>query len=513
LEEEMKEKIIYIFWSVTFLLAGIGLLTGTIDLQGHSSQTRFIVEMVASVAFVVTYCLAGTKKWGWLLPAFVLAGMAVDLSSELYHTFLSQPNGVPILIGVALWFLTGFLIERRRWVLLIPAYSLVIAAVETAINTILVPTLLHGQSKPLLLAFSSGAGLMIMLALPFFVVYVVSKKSWWALIPAGALTSLAVMIALPILVQDQHNTHIGLYSGVMCLGLAATFAILWQRRKTERTDWAKYPAAGMFVLSILAFILGDRWNILSDQTQAIAFAVASVAFSVAYLVNGHRKWGWLFPALICAAMSLTLWMSINNMDDTPWIGLPILASIALPFYVGSVVEPKNRWLFIPAFMTTLVMIMSMATDSDYEGVVVMFTFALPFFAAYFWSKKNWWAFIPAGIFASIGVVALLEIVVPHADYIAPPFAMEWGVYTWVLFFGFAAAFGIPWFRREDQLSSLTKYPAVGFAVLAILNLVLAEKFQEYWLASLMFVIAGLFLLAILDRKMLATGQRSGEIKV
>src|SRR5512139_124035 len=101
----MKEKIIYIFWGIVFLLAGIGLLTGYIDVEELTNQTWFIVEVVASAAFVVSYFLAGTNKWGWLLPAFVLAGMAIDISSELYHTFLSQPNGVPILIGIALWFL------------------------------------------------------------------------------------------------------------------------------------------------------------------------------------------------------------------------------------------------------------------------------------------------------------------------------------------------------------------------------------------------------------------------
>ena len=154
----------------------------------------------------------------------------------------------------------------------------------------------------------------------------------------------------------------------------------------------------------------------------------------------------------------------------------------------------------------------MATDSDYEGVVVMFTFSLPFFAVYFWSKKNWWAFIPAGVFASIGLVALLEIVVPHADYIAPPFAMEWGVYTWVLFLGFAVAFGIPWLRRKDQPSSWTKYPAVGFLALAILNFILAEHFQEYWLATIMLVIGGIFLLAIFIKKIPAAGQAVPEIK-
>jgi hypothetical protein len=512
LEEEMKEKIIYIFWGAVFLLAGLGMLTGYIDFQDLSDRTIFIVEILASAAFVVTYFLAGTKKWGWLLPAFVLAGMAVDLSSELYHSFLSQPNGVPIMIGIALWFLTGFLIDRRHWGLLVPAYILVIAAVETEINTILLPSILRGQSVPFLLAFSSGAGMMIMLALPFFVVYVVSKKSWWALIPAGAFTSIAVIIVLPFLVSDEHNSQYGLYSGVLCLGLAATFGILWLRRKTDPTDWAKYPAAGLFVLSILAFILGDAWNTLSDQTKAIAFAVASSVFFVCYLVNGFRKWGWLFPALVCAAMSLTIWMSINNMEDTPWIGLPFLASVALPFYVGFAIEPKHKWLLIPAFILTLVMIISMSTESDYEGVLVMFTFSLPFFGAYFWSRKNWWAFIPAGVFASIGVVALLDIVIPREDYFAPQGTLEWGVYAWVLFLGFAATFMIPWLLRKDQPSGWTKYPAVGFLALAILNFVLAEKFEEYWLASIMFVIAGLFLLALLDKKMTITGQRSREIK-
>ena len=510
----MKEKIIYIFWCVVFLLAGVGLLTGYIDFQEIPDQTWFIVEIVVSAAFVVTYFLAGTNKWGWLLPAFVLAGMAVDLSSELYHTLLSQLNGVPIMIGIALWFLTGFLIDRKRWGLLIPGYILIIAAIETVINTLIVPSILHGENNvSFLLAFSSGAGLMFMLALPFFVVYFVSKKSWWALIPAGSLTSLGLAIALNFLIQDKQNTHVGIFTGVLLLGLSITLGILWLRRKTQPTDWAKYPAAGLFVLAILAFILGNSWNTLSDQTKAIAFAVASAVFFVCYLVNGLRKWGWLFPALFCAAMSLTIWMSMNNMEDTPWMGLPILASIALPFYVGFAIEPKNRWLLIPAFITTMIMIISMSTDSDYEGVVVMFTFSLPFFAGYFWSKMNWWAFIPAGFFASIGVVSLLEIVVPHEDYFAPQGTLEWGVYAWVLFLGFAASFGIPWLRRKDQPSSWTKYPAVGFLALAILNFVLAEKFQEYWLPSIMFVVGGLFLMAIFNKKLPVVGPRTPEIKV
>jgi len=509
----MKEKIIYIFWGVMFLLIGAGLLVGIIDYQEIPEKTWFIIEIVGSAAFVVTYFLVGTKKWGWLLPAFVLAGMAVDLSSELYHTFLAQPNGVPIMIGIALWFLTGFLIDRRRWGLLIPAYIMVFAAVETVVNTMVVPSILRGEDNAsFLFALTSGAATMLMLALPFFVVYFVSKKSWWALIPAGTFTSIGLVITLDFFIQGNPDTQTGILSGVLLLGVAATFGILWLRRTTVPTDWAKYPAAGLFVLSILAFILGDAWNSLSVQTKAIVFAVASGVFFVCYLVTGLRKWGWLFPTLFCAAMALTIWMSMNNMEDTPWIGLPVLASFALPFYVGFALEPKHRWLLIPAFVTTMVMVMSMATDSDYEGVVVMFTFALPFFAVYFWSRKNWWAFIPAGIFASIGVVALLDNVAPRDDYIAPQGTLEWGVYTWVLLLGFAAAFGVPWLRRKDQPSGWTIYPAIGFLALAILNLILGEHFQEYWLACTMLVTGCAILLAVFTRKQPAARIQTPEIR-
>jgi FtsH-binding integral membrane protein len=125
-----------------------------------------------------------------------------------------------------------------------------------------------------------------------------------------------LVIIISILIKDDLNTRAGMISGVLLLGLAATFGVLWLRRKNQPTDWAKYPAVGLFVLSILAFILGDAWNALTDRTKAIVFAVASAVFLVCYLLTGLRKWGWLFPILFCAAISLTMWMSINNLEDT-----------------------------------------------------------------------------------------------------------------------------------------------------------------------------------------------------
>ena len=41
----MKEKIIYIFWGVVFLLTGVGLLTGYIDFQELPDRTIFFIEI------------------------------------------------------------------------------------------------------------------------------------------------------------------------------------------------------------------------------------------------------------------------------------------------------------------------------------------------------------------------------------------------------------------------------------------------------------------------------------
>jgi hypothetical protein len=142
----------------------------------------------------------------------------------------------------------------------------------------------------------------------------------------------------------------------------------------------------------------------------------------------------------------------------------------------------------------------------------MFMFALPFFVVYFLSKKSWWAIIPAGVFTTIGLVSLLDVLIPHQEYARLPNTMSWGVYTWVLFLGFAATFGVPWLRHKTEHTDWAKYPALGFLALAVLFLVLGERFQEFWLASVMFVVGGLFLLAILDKKVLTINQRTPEIK-
>ena len=447
----MKEKIVYIFWAIVFLLVGIGSLAGYFDLIHSSLHDLFVVYMVASGGFIISYLLVGIRKWGWLLPALVLAGMAVDISPEFNALLHVQPNGVPIMASIAVWFIIGYLINRKHWWLLIPAYILILAAVETAINTSIPSSFLHGASKStFLVAYSSGAGIMFLLSVPFFVVYFMSKKSWWSLIPAVGLTGIGMVVALQALQPDRDNSLVGIYTGSLLLVFAAIFGVLWLRRKVQPTSWALYPAVGLCALAILSFTLGNGWNTLTDPGKAIFFAVVSAISFVGYFIHGLRKWGWLFPALFCAALAITMWMSINQLDDSPWMDVPILLSVALPFYVGFAIYHKHRGLLIPAVIISVVAAITLISDTRYEEVGVFAIFALPFFVVYVLSKKSWWAFIPAGIFASFALMLLLDTLIPHEEYPSLPFVMSWDSLIWVLFLGVAVTFGVLWLRRKTQ---------------------------------------------------------------
>ena len=91
----MKSKFIYIFWAIVIFLAGIALLPGIFDLKTLSTANWILIEIGAALAFTITYFLDGTKKWGWLLPAFICAGMAIDLSKELTSIFHTSQMECP----------------------------------------------------------------------------------------------------------------------------------------------------------------------------------------------------------------------------------------------------------------------------------------------------------------------------------------------------------------------------------------------------------------------------------
>jgi hypothetical protein len=229
----------------------------------------------------------------------------------------------------------------------------------------------------------------------------------------------------------------------------------------------------------------------------------------------------------------------GNRFGNDVVGPTIMFEFALCFSVIAAWSRKNQWAMLPAglfttigLVTTLEILIpqSEVTGNTFHldvlypkmeipislaqvtGPVFMFLLAATFLVFASLSKKNWWAIIPGGIFASIGLVAALDILVPHEEYPSLPGMLTWGFYTWVLFLGLAATFGSLWLLRKTLPTRWAIYPAASFLALTVLFIIEGAHFQEYWLATMLLVFGGTLLLAVLGRKRMVPGQPMPKIK-
>jgi len=87
-------------------------------------------------------------------------------------------------------------------------------------------------------------------------------EMWWALIPAGVLTTLAVVSVLPDRIGGVET------GGVFLLGLAATFLLV---ALLAGMSWAYWPAGALGVIGAITFI---------SQTEISSYLWALVLMAV-----------------------------------------------------------------------------------------------------------------------------------------------------------------------------------------------------------------------------------------
>jgi hypothetical protein len=155
-------------------------------------------------------------------------------------------------------FLAVFASDSQQWWALIPGFSLLAIGGLIALPMIS-PFYADRLGGPLFL----GA-----IALAFWLIYAVKREYWWAVIPAGSLTTLAVVAGLSVYpALDQYS------GGVFFLGMALTFGLLTILPvQGANLRWALYPAGVMLVLSVIVL--------------ASASALMSYVWPVALIVGG-----------------------------------------------------------------------------------------------------------------------------------------------------------------------------------------------------------------------------------
>ncbi|MBN1249838.1 MAG: hypothetical protein JXC32_19405 [Anaerolineae bacterium] len=146
-----------------------------------------------------------------------------------------------------------YLEDREAWWAIIPAMTLLSIAALIGVDTLL-PEVgsLWGAS-----IFLGG------LSLSFWIIYFATRsEQWWALIPGGILLSLALSLAVePFLADD-------VFAGLFMFGIAVTFALVYLLPNPEgRMGWALIPAGvltlvGVIILSVTTSYANLIWPVL-----------------------------------------------------------------------------------------------------------------------------------------------------------------------------------------------------------------------------------------------------------
>lgn len=227
---------------------GVMLFLALVLLMADNAGGEWIGAMflfMIGLPFLVVYLNNRTKNWWALIPGGVMLFLALIV--VLSTTVKGEWLGALFLFAIALCFFVVYLNDRsRQWALLV-AYIMFVLSIAPAMAS-------FGGDVPAYF----GSVFFIAIAVPFFVLYFRSADNWWAIITAGAMTTLAVTAALAIsgLIRDTETGGIG--NAILIGGFAATFAVVWLR---HAKPWARDVTIVLAVLAVVAIFFGsDPWT-------------------------------------------------------------------------------------------------------------------------------------------------------------------------------------------------------------------------------------------------------------
>jgi hypothetical protein len=224
-------------WAWLFPAGVFGGLAATVGLAAAGYDSAAISSPLflgLTLPFLAAYLTDRARHWWALIPGALMAFLT--LTTLLVESAGGEWVGALFLFMVALAFLAVYLNNRTRWWALIPAYVFAVLGLAPLMGS-------GGRDAAYFGPLFLGA-----VALPFFVVYFRSPARWWAILPAGILTTTALIALFGVtgLIQSEKD---GAYmSALMMGGLAATFAVVWLR---HAIDWAKVVTLVFVALAIV----------------------------------------------------------------------------------------------------------------------------------------------------------------------------------------------------------------------------------------------------------------------
>lgn len=171
----------------------------------------------------------------WGLTLVVLGGLLLAQQQGLIQA--SLPFWTWVLGGLGVLFLLSALFNRSLWGMVIPGF---ICLGLSAIVVLSTNTSISGNV--------TGAIFLASIALPFWLIAVFRPSNWWAIIPAGSVTVLALIALL-----SEARLSGNVIGAILFFGLGATFVLvrLWTLGQ-KHTSWAWYPALILGAIGAIA---------------------------------------------------------------------------------------------------------------------------------------------------------------------------------------------------------------------------------------------------------------------
>lgn len=197
---DRSEKWMLIISYAMLAVAGLVALL-ELGVLNDSIVATYVLVAIA-LPFLVAF-FVNRKNWGYLIPAYVLLAIGVMVPLIEMEVLEDAWIATYVLLAIALPFFVAFLNNRKYWAFLIPAYVL------TAIG-IMVPLIEMDVLTDTMIA----TYVLLSIAIPFFVVYLMDTKKWWALIPGGILA----VIGFGFLIAEASVEYI-LAAGMIVFGI------------------------------------------------------------------------------------------------------------------------------------------------------------------------------------------------------------------------------------------------------------------------------------------------------
>jgi hypothetical protein len=287
-----------LFWGVLLIGAGVIALAQQMGYVDQFSDPIIWIWIFAAISLLalVSYALSGWQQWGWLFPAGIFGGLAATITLATNNVG-SAAVATPLFLGLLIPFAAAYLTDRvHNWWALIPGGMMAFLALVTLlvdstggqwvgvlflfmIALIFLFVYLNNRTRTwaLLVAYIMGVlGLaplmsiggrdaayfgpifLFAVALPFFFVYLRSPKNWWAIIPAGSVTAVAILATAAIAGWIRNGTEGGYANAFLMAALAATFAVVWLR---HAKPWARIVTIALAVVAVASVFFASASQI------------------------------------------------------------------------------------------------------------------------------------------------------------------------------------------------------------------------------------------------------------